>query len=79
MAPHEQDDPDFDLLRLTQVEQTIIREALAKEISGEKLTIVEEVLLREYKLKLQARESERELRRAVEKRAQKTLENGSSV
>jgi len=76
MAP---DDPDFDLLRLTEVEQTIIRSALAKEIEENPLTIVEEVLLREYKLKLKAREQERELRRAVEKKTKRNLENGSSV
>jgi hypothetical protein len=51
-------------LGLTEVERTIVVAALAKEISEEPLTTVEDVLLREYKMKLKAREAERELRRA---------------
>jgi hypothetical protein len=72
-------EPDFELLGLTEVEQAIIRAALWKEITKEPLTIVEDVMLKEYRMKLQAREAERELKRAIERKTSRNSENGGPV
>lgn len=65
--------PDFEIFQmLTEVEQEILKNALAKRAKNEILTIVEEVIFREYELKLKARE----LQRQADKR---NLSNGGSV
>lgn len=54
---------DEELLRwFTETEAEIVKTALAKTIKQEELTIVEDVMLREYKIRLKARNQAREAR-----------------
>lgn len=56
-------DPEI-LVWFTETEVEIVKNALVKKAKNEKLTTVEDVMYREYEMKLQARE----LRRQVERR-----------
>jgi len=60
----------------TEAEIVIVKNALAKEATGEELTTVEAVMLREWKLRMEAREQ----RRQAEKKAQdRNRSNGGPV
>lgn len=65
-------------LGITEAEREILKNALAKEAKSEELTIVEEVIIREFRTRLKIRQHERELQLEREVR-ERNDRNGGAV
>lgn len=70
------EEQDWEDLGITEAEKEILKNALAKEAKSEELTIVEQVIITEFRNRLRAREHMRELQKGVKERNE---DNGGPI